>query len=365
MGALSGATVLVTGSGAPGFPGTCYSLREAAADVTVVGTDARTHHAGRYFADDFQQVPLAEDEDFVPALLEVCRRGDVDVVVPQVTRELPVLADARSAFEEAGTPVVVSDPSTVELANDKHRLAGVAQSLGVPTPETHQAETGEQLERAATSLGYPAEPVVVKPPVSNGSRGVRILDATRDRKRAFYEEKPDGRYATLDGVRETLGEAFPPLLVMEYLPGEEYTVDAFRPRDGETATTVVPRRRDSVKAGISFGATPVDDADMVAHSRALASELGLTGAFGFQFKADADGNPCLLECNPRVQGTMVTSTVAGANVVAAAVRDALGESVSPMTPAWGVRFLRYWGGVGVADGDVTDDLGGQAGREWR
>jgi carbamoyl-phosphate synthase large subunit len=276
-----------------------------------------------------------------------------------------VLAEARSDFDEAGTPVVVSDPSTVELANDKHRLAGVAESIGVPTPETLQVETGDQLERAATSLGSPEEPVVVKPPVSNGSRGVRILDATRDRKRAFYEEKPDGRYATLDGVRETLGEAFPPLLVMEYLPGEEYTVDAFRPRAGDGETTVVPRRRDKVKAGISFGATPVDDADMVAHTRALAAELGLTGAFGFQFKVDADGDPCLLECNPRVQGTMVTSTVAGANVVAAAVRDALGESVSPMTPDWDVRFHRYWGGLGVDDGDVTDDLGGQGAQERR
>ncbi len=361
MGPLSEATVLVTGCGAPGFPGTCHSLRKAAPDVTIVGTDARTDHAGQYIADEFFQVPLAEDDEFVPAMLEVCAAADVDVVLPQVTRELPVLTGAQEQIEAVGAAVAVSDRATIELANDKARLADVATSAGVPTPETVRVETGDELQRAATSLGYPEDPVVVKPPVSNGSRGVRILDATRDRKRAFYEEKPDGRYATLSGVRDVLSESFPALLVMEYLPGEEYTVDAFRPSGGDGESTVVPRRRDQVKSGISFGATPVEDEALISHTNRLATDLGLEAAFGFQFKVDRNGEPCLLECNPRVQGTMVTSTVAGANVIAAAVRDALGEDVPAMDPDWDVRFHRYWGGLGVSDG-VTDDIGGQGSR---
>lgn len=357
---MTDVTVLVTGCGAPGFPGTCYSLRNNWDDrsVHIVGTDMRASQAGRYLADEFYQVPAAEDEGFVGELLKVCRMADVDVVLPQVTRELPVLADENEWFESVGTTVAVSDPETIELANDKHRLAAVADSLDVPVPETTRVETAEELTDAATQLGYPERPVVVKPPVSNGSRGVRILDATRDRKQAFYEEKPDGRTTTLASVREILDESFPPLLVMEYLPGPEYTIDAFRPADGGE-TRVVPRRRDTVKSGISFANTMVDDDALIEYTRRLADDLDLAYAFGFQFKEDEDGNPRLLECNPRIQGTMVASTLADANVTYAAVVDALGESVPPFDPDWRVTFHRYWGGVGAVGETLRGNIGEQ------
>jgi biotin carboxylase len=77
-----------------------------------------------------------------------------------------------------------------------------------------------------------------------------------------------------------------------------------------------------------------------------AEELGLDGVFGFQFKESRDGSVMLLECNPRVQGTMVTSVLAGANVVWAAVNDALGRPpLSIPAPRIGTRLRRYWGGV--------------------
>ena len=96
------------------------------------------------------------------------------------------------------------------------------------------------------------------------------------------------------------------------------------------------------------------------YTRRLAGELELAYAFGFQFKRDREGTPKVLECNPRVQGTMVTSTVAGANVVYSAVKHALGEQVpgDELDPSWDCSFYRYWGGVGTRGGTVSDDVGG-------
>lgn len=352
-------TVLVTGCGAPGFPGTAYSLRNNPHDqpVRIVGIDVREAQAGRYLTDEFYTVPRAESEDFVQDVLAICRQEDVDVVLPQVTRELPVLASQREAVENQGTTVAISSERAIDRANDKGTLASVADEADVPTPDTSRVETADELSEAATRLGYPDRPVVVKPPVANGSRGLRILDANRDRQRAFYREKPDGRTTTLAALQKILGDSFPELLVVEYLPGTEYTVDAYRAPGGETE--VLPRRRDEVKAGISFAATPVDDDDMRAWTRRLGEELGLCYAFGFQFREDEDGRPRLLECNPRVQGTSVASTLAGGNTVYGAVAAAMGETIPEFDPEWGARFHRYWGGVGVVDGSFRGDVGGQ------
>lgn len=353
-------TVLVTGCGAPGFAGTLWSLRRGdGPDRHVVGVDARREQAGRLLADEFHRVPPADDERFVDELLDVCRSASVDVVLPQVTRELPVLARHREAFAEAGATVAVAGPATIERANDKGALAELSAEVGVPTPATTRVETAAELERACHDLGYPDVPVVVKPPASNGSRGMRVLDETRDRKRAFYEEKPDGTHATLDGLQGILGDEFPPLLVMEYLPGDEYTVDAFRapPDAADDGSVVIPRRRDEVQSGISFRATVDRDEEMIAYTERLAEALDLSYAFGFQFKRDAEGRPKLLECNPRVQGTMVASTLAGANVVDASVGAAFDGRIPSFDPEWDRTFYRYWGGVGAEGDRLVGNIG--------
>ena len=72
-----------------------------------------------------------------------------------------------------------------------------------------------------------------------------------------------------------------------------------------------------------------------------------------EFKKDADGKPVLLECNPRVQGTMVMSAMAGANIIAAAVRDCLQLPSEPMQIDWNTRLIRYWGAIGVNEAGVV------------
>lgn len=79
-----------------------------------------------------------------------------------------------------------------------------------------------------------------------------------------------------------------------------------------------------------------------------ARALNLEYAFGFQFKEDANGVPRLLECNPRVQGTMVASCFAGANIIWFGVRELLGDPVIGLTgPLEEISFVRYWGGLGI------------------
>jgi len=61
----------------------------------------------------------------------------------------------------------------------------------------------------------------------------------------------------------------------------------------------------------------------------------------------------LLECNPRVQGTMVMSVMAGANIIAAAVRAALGEEEPEMAVRWDTKLVRYWGAIGVNESGMV------------
>ncbi len=347
-------TVLVTGSGAPGIAGTLYSLRNNfdGRRVTTIGTDIQDEVVGRYLCDKFYKISRPSSQEYLPQLLSICEKERIDVLLPQNTAELPVLAEHKNEFESTGTKVAISSKKGIDLANNKYELMKLAKTVGVPAPRFHLVRSQEDLERRAGDLGWPKRPVVIKPPVSNGMRGLRVIDESLDQRHLFFAEKPSGVHVKMDYLMSVLGSSFPDLLVMEYLSGEEYTVDALKAEK----LVVIPRKRDLIKTGITFNGTVEKNEEIIEHSERLSRETDLKFAFGFQFKLDDKGTPKLLESNPRIQGTMVLATFAGANVVYGAVKHAMGEEVPEFDVAWGTRILRYWGGIGVGAESVLGAL---------
>lgn len=336
--------VLVTGAGAPGIKGTLYSLRnnQDGRKIVTVGVDMRAEVTGKYLCDSFYQIPPSRSESFLPTLFDICEKEHVEVIVPQVTGELLALARHKREFEKLGTMVALSDEQAIELANDKDSLLKLLKQMGEPTPEFRRVSRLDELDRAAEALGYP---FIVKPPVSNGMRGFRIIYDHLDRKRKFFEEKPDSTVMTRDELASLLGESFPDLVAMEHLPGPEYSVDILSDENRVLAT--IPRKRTLIRSGITFEGQVEKREDIIRLSERLTLRAGLKFAHGLQFKEDRAGRPMLLESNPRVQGTMVLSTIAGANVIYGAVRLALGESVPEFKVDWNTRLIRYWGGLGL------------------
>ncbi len=142
-------------------------------------------------------------------------------------------------------------------------------------------------------------------------------------------------------LEKILGNSFPELLVMEYLDGEEYTVDIFRYNN---EITVVPRIRKNIKSGITFSGKVVKNSKIEEFSSKLAVGLDLNYCFGFQFIMK-DNIPFIIECNPRVQGSMIISTLSDANIIYNSVQMHLRWSTFPMKINYDISFSRYWGGI--------------------
>ncbi len=268
------------------------------------------------------------------------------MILPQTTNELFKLSESFKEFEKINAKVAISPRSAIELSNNKHELMKTSKKFGLPTAKFHLVNNSSDLEKYARELGWPSKQLVVKPPVSSGMRGLRIIDEKFDRKNSFYSEKPTDVYLKLDEFKEIVGEKFPELLLMEFLPGKEYSVDILKANN----MIIVPRSRDLIRTGITFNGTVEKNEQIIDASAKLSEKIGLKYAFGFQFKLDENGTPKIIECNPRIQGTMVLSTLAGANIIYGAVKHALGEDVPDFEIKWGTRLLRYWGGLGIYNG---------------
>lgn len=334
-------TVLMTGAGAPGAWGIVRSLRATdERTVHIIGTDMDPDAYGFALVDEAYRVPPGTEPEFVPRIAELVSEADVDVVLPLTTDELQPLAEHR---EEISASIMVSAADRLSVANDKAALYEFLESNGFDSaPEFRQVSDEASFVEAVAELGYPETPVCFKPTVASGGRGFRVLDGDADRLTRLLDEKPGAAVTTLDEVRPVLASAdpFPELVVMEYLPGEEYSVDVLAM--GDTVGPVVPRTRSQTRAGITFRGVVEQNDPLIEEAGDICRALGLEYNVNLQFKFDADGDPKLIEINPRVSGTIVMCVGAGANMPYLGLKHALGESLPPVDVQWGTWMARYW-----------------------
>ena len=166
-------TLLVTASGAPGAAALLRALKEnGEREVRVLGCDMNPRSIGRFVADDFHVVPAGHTPEFAPAVLDLCKREGVDVLLPESSNDILELAKAKAEFEAEGITVMVSRPEAIERAENKGSFFELLDEVGVRAPEWRRIRGGRELEAAARELGYPDRAVCFKPPVEKG--GARL-----------------------------------------------------------------------------------------------------------------------------------------------------------------------------------------------
>lgn len=269
--------VLVTGAGGPA--GRAVAAQLKARGIPVLGTDVRELPAGAGIT--AVPVPPASDPELVSALRRLVVQDGIDLVIPTVSEELPQLAAFKAAFGPE-VRVIIGDPGPVAVANDKLFTAWQLQSAGVPVPRFGVPGDFADAEAAMAALGGP---VVVKPRVSRGGRGVIVIDGSAD---VDWHHLPDGQ------------------IVQEFIPGVEYGPMVFgTPAHNSTAPFVVVVEKTQLAQGnvgnaVATRRTEAGEAIDVGNvAMAAVRSLGLTGPVDVDVRRRADGTPMVLEVNAR------------------------------------------------------------------
>ena len=308
-------TVLVSASGAPGTAGLLRALREnGERRVRLVGTDMSERAIGRRLCDAFHVVPPGSDRAFADAMLEVCVRERVDVLLPQSSFDLLGLAEAKERFE--GTAVLVSSPQAIRVANDKAETYAMLERIGVKAPAWRRVQGAEGAARAAEELGYPSGDVCFKPIFSSGSRGFRVLSASADRRHQLLHERPGNLAMQLEELVELLpAQGGPELLVMELATGRERTIDGLAV-DGRIALGH-PKTREAMRAGLAMYFETLDDPALMEIARRIVAELRLEHFFNIQLVGEH-----VIEINPRISTVVYQEDL---NLPYLGIKHALGE----------------------------------------
>ena len=345
---LKECNVLITAAGNVFMPGTMACIKQnGEREIRLVGADMSDDPTILQMCDKAYPVPRGDDPGYVNALLEICKKEKIDVLLPIMSVELNALAENRDRFAAVGTIVSVSEPAALVVANDKRKLLDFMKKQGLPCADYYCVSNVDELREKAAKLGYPEKRVCVKATNSSGSRGFRILDAKVSRFDMFLHEKPSAGIIRLEELVQILeeGEKFPELLVMEYLPGTEYSVDLL----ADHGKTLVGCCRKSLRMenSIMLDAEIIDAPDVLSLCARVTALLGLDGNIGFDLREREDGTPLIMECNPRITAGIPYFALAGVNLPYLCVKKLLGEQVIAVKLRCGTIVKRRWSEMGA------------------
>lgn len=336
---MNSVTVLITAAGNAYMPGTCKSIKEnGEREIRLIGADMNKDDTILQMCDTYYQVPRADSSEYVDSLLNICIKEHVDVLIPIMSAELEKLSENVDRFDKIGTRVSVSDVEQLKIANNKLMLLDYLEKEGFPFPRHMKINNIDDIDLAIKELGAPC---VFKMNEGSGSRGMRIIDPSKSRLDVFLYEKPNSAYTTVKDLKETLSEGeMPAMHAMEYLPGEEYTVDLLA--DNGDVKYSLCRRGLNVQSSIILDGIVEDRPEITKMCSEVASRLKLHGNIGFDIKERSDGTPIIIECNPRATAGVSEFTASGVNLLYLCVKMLLGEPLPHIEPKYGVMMKRRY-----------------------
>lgn len=259
----------------------------------LIGGNSVEDHGAFVYEDYIPSIPFVNDPDFIPTLRKIVRERKIDAIYPAMDSVITAL---KTHEEELGCRVVASPRETTEICLSKSKtyraLDGVIRIPAQYGPDSR-----------------PPFPVFLKPDVGYGAKNTAVVH-DEDSLRSILSTRND-------------------LLVLEYLPGEEYTVDCFTDRHGKLLYAAA-RERHRIKDGISVNTSFCrDQEEFIALADRINRRIRFRGAWFYQVKRDKNGELCLLEIASRLGGSSLLSRAVGVNLALMTLFDAFDVDVAP------------------------------------
>jgi hypothetical protein len=282
-------------------------------------------HKNPYFigfpeADHAEAEPHLTGDAYVAWALEFSRQHEINRFV--VGDHFQAITQAQAQFEAQGVQLVYGCPADKwNLIDDKSLFYSTLNEKGhgsmLPTWMVWNDSLADGLDCSIdwilsqiTHADKVETPVCAKPVQGIFGQGFfRFRDTPNPEQQLFQPERKIIKSADFAALAHQAGLAngHRNWMVMEFLPGPEYSVDCLA-WEGKLVSAVT-REKQGGK-----GQVVVHDPVIQAYVQTLIDVFKLNGVFNAQFLRNSQGQPKVLEINPRFSGGTGMSVRAGVNL---------------------------------------------------
>ncbi|VAW20947.1 Carbamoyl-phosphate synthase large chain [hydrothermal vent metagenome] len=314
-----------------------FALSDQGYETIMVNCNPETVSTDYDTSDRLYFEPLTE-EDVVEILETEKLAGTLHGVIVQFGGQTPL--GLAEAVEQAGVPILGTQPSSIDLAEDRDRFQRLLTKLELTQPNNGIAYSLEQARIVAEDIAFP---LVIRPSYVLGGRAMAIINSPEEFEtyvqstlsalvphdiRAKYPNDKTGQINSVIAKN--------PLLFDSYLSGAiEIDVDCLSDGEDVFVCAIMEHIEEAgVHSGDSACSLPPRNlsekimTEIKRQSREMALALGVGGLMNVQY-ALKDDVLYVLEVNPRASRTVpFVAKVIGEPIAKIASRIMAGEKLS-------------------------------------
>lgn len=299
--------ILLTSAGRRGYLVKYFREALSGKGFVHVGNSSPVSPAFAY-ADYHVVTPLIYDDNYIPFLLQYCKKNDIKAIISLFDIDLYVLASHKKEFSDNGITVIVSETDVISVCNDKWNTYNFLKGNGFNAPLTY---ISKEDFFTAYKNGMISFPVIVKPRWGMGSIGVYIADNKEELDVFYAKVKRDiaSSYLKYESTQDTEKS----VLIQQMIDGQEYGLDVINDLKGNYKNTIV-RMKYAMRSGETDCALIVDNEKIKAVGEKLSATLKHIGNLDSDVFVSNDNNIFVLELNARFGGGYPFSHMAGVNL---------------------------------------------------
>lgn len=259
--------------------------------LKIVVTDNSQVAPAMAFADKAYLVPLISDPSYIPMILDICRKEEIQAVTTLIDPEIMLLAEHRNEFEALGVTVLAPYEETARLCFNKYDMYQFLIKNQIHTVKTYgtYGEFFEAYEKKEISL-----PVFVKPRTGSGSVGARKIES-------------------LEALKQVT-DADESLIIQELMTGQDLDADVYVDTISHKPVAMFSKRKLSTTIGGANKTISFKDEALFAFIREVLSVMKFNGPLDMDFFYQ-DGTYYLSEINPRFGGAYLHAYGAGVDFI--------------------------------------------------
>jgi carbamoyl-phosphate synthase large subunit len=264
--------------------------------------------------------PSAGEEALLNRIKKIHREEAIDILIPCLDAELIGFARLLPELNALGIQCLIPNTEQIQL-RDKDRLGEVADVANINYPQTKSiTHTGFFYQCIQEGWQYP---LVVKGKFYDAG-----IAHNADQAAAMFR-----RIAAEWGL---------PVLVQQYVEGEEINLTGFGDGEGGLHSVVMMRKRATTDKGKAWAGISIWDDKLYEFSEKMVKAINWTGPLEVEVLQDKNGRYYLIEINPRFPAWIYLSHGIDRNVPIALIQHIQGMPKKELQPpATGHLYIRY------------------------
>lgn len=312
--------ILLTSAGRRGYLVEFFKQELAGKGEVHVG-NSTPFASAFYYADKSVVTPLIYDKEYIPFLIEYCKKNGITAIISLFDVDLYILSINKEKFKKVGIEVIVSSPKTIEICNDKWATFQFCKENGFHVPKTYCRLNDVRQAIENLEVRYP---IIIKPRWGMGS--IAVYQAENEEELEVLARKVKNEIFNSYLKYESGFNEEECVLFQEKLLGQEYGIDVIHDLRGTYCQTVV-RKKLAMRAGETDCAQVLRNSQIEVLGEEIGKKLGHIGNLDMDI-FEIEDKIYILEMNARFGGGYPFSHLAGVNLPRAIIKWLEGDKIT-------------------------------------